>query len=64
LLRDISGLMADEKISIDRMATASDHARGTADMDITVRVPHLEALQKVMDRLAALPDVLSVRRRG
>ena len=64
LLRDISGLMADEKISIDRMATASDHARGTADMDITVRVPHLEALRKVMDRLAALPDVLSVRRRG
>ena len=64
LLRDISGLMADEKISIDRMSTASDHARGTADMDITVRVPHLEALRKVMDRLGALPDVLSVRRRG
>jgi GTP pyrophosphokinase len=64
LLRDISGLMADEKISIDRMATASDHARGTAEMDITVRVPHLEALRKVMDRLGALPDVLSVRRRG
>ena len=64
LLRDISGLMTDEKISIDRMATASDHARGTAHMDITVRVPHLEALRKVMDRLAALPDVLSVRRRG
>jgi (p)ppGpp synthase/HD superfamily hydrolase len=56
--------MTDEKISIDRMATASDHARGTAHMDITVRVPHLEALRKVMDRLAALPDVLSVRRRG
>ncbi len=64
LLRDISGLMTDEKISIDRMSTASDHSRGTADMDITVRVPHLEALRKVMDRLAALPDVLSVRRRG
>ena len=64
LLRDISGLMTDEKISIDRMSTASDHARGTADMDITVRVPHLEALRKVMDRLGALPDVLSVRRRG
>lgn len=64
LLRDISGLMTDERISIDRMSTASDHARGTADMDITVRVPHLEALRKVMDRLSALPDVLSVRRRG
>ncbi len=64
LLRDISGLMTDEKISIDRISTASDHARGTADMDITVRVPHLEALRKVMDRLSALPDVLSVRRRG
>ena len=64
LLRDISGLMTDEKISIDRMSTASDHARGTADMDITVRVPHLEALRKVIDRLGALPDVLSVRRRG
>ena len=64
LLRDISGLMTDEKISIDRMSTASDHSRGTADMDITVRVPHLEALRKVMDRLSALPDVLSVRRRG
>ncbi len=64
LLRDISGLMTDEKISIDRMSTASDHARGTADMDITVRVRHLEALRKVIDRLGALPDVLSVRRRG
>ncbi|MFM7065352.1 MAG: RelA/SpoT family protein, partial [Gammaproteobacteria bacterium] len=64
LLRDVSGLMADEKISIDRMSTASDHSRGTADMEITVRVPDLGALRKAMDRLAALPDVLSVRRRG
>ena len=64
LLRDVSGLMADEKISIDRMSTASDHARGTADMEITVRVPDLAVLRRAIDRLAALPDVISVRRRG
>jgi GTP pyrophosphokinase len=64
LVRDISGVLADEKVSIDRMATASDHARGTADMNITVRVPNLDTLRRVTERLAALPDVISVRRRG
>lgn len=63
LLRDISTVLADEKISIDRVQTRSDKQRLQAVMDIGISVPGLAALSRVISRLEQLPNVTSVRRK-
>jgi GTP pyrophosphokinase len=63
LLRDISTVLADEKISIDRVQTRSDKQRLQAIMDIGISVPGLAALSRVISRLEQLPNVTSVKRK-
>ncbi len=63
LLRDISGLLADEKISIERVNSQSDAARNVADVTLTVSIRGLEELSRVLTRLKSLPNVISAQRR-
>ncbi|HSD68746.1 MAG TPA: bifunctional (p)ppGpp synthetase/guanosine-3',5'-bis(diphosphate) 3'-pyrophosphohydrolase [Woeseiaceae bacterium] len=63
LLRDISTVLSDEKISIDRVQTRSDKQRLQAVMDIGISVPGLAALSRVISRLEQLPNVTSVKRK-
>ncbi len=63
LVRDVSALLADAKLSIERMNTVTDASGQTADMTISVQVHALDELERVLTRIAGLPDVLSVRRR-
>jgi GTP pyrophosphokinase len=63
LLRDISTVLADEKISIDSVQTQSDKQKLQAVMDLAISVPGLAALSRVMARLEQLPNVTSVRRK-
>ena len=63
LLRDISTVLSDEKISIDRVQTRSDKQKLQAVMDIGISVPGLAALSRVISRLEQLPNVTSVRRK-
>ena len=62
LLRDISNVMSDEHVSIDSVSTRSDKRQSQAVMNMTVSVPNLPALSRVMSRLELLPNVTSVRR--
>jgi GTP pyrophosphokinase len=64
LLRDISTVLSDEKISIDRVQTRSDKQKLQAVMDIGISVPGLAALSRVISRLEQLPNVTSVRRKN
>jgi GTP pyrophosphokinase len=64
LLRDISTVLTDEKISIDSVQTRSDKQRLQAVMDLTVSVPGLAALSRVISRLEQLSNVTSVRRKS
>jgi GTP pyrophosphokinase len=64
LLRDISTVLADEKISIDGVQTRSDKQRLQAVMDISISVPDLAALSRVISRLEQLPNVTSVKRKS
>jgi GTP pyrophosphokinase len=63
LLRDISGLLADEKISIERVNSQSDPARNVADITLCVSIRGLEELSRILTRLKSLPNVISAHRR-
>ncbi|MGH8222701.1 MAG: RelA/SpoT family protein, partial [Woeseiaceae bacterium] len=62
LLRDISTVLADEKISIDAVHTRSDRQKQQGVMELSLAVPGLPALSRAMSRLERLPNVTSVRR--
>ncbi len=63
LVRDVSGVLADARLSIERMRTATNAADRTADMTIGVRVHDLTELEGVLGRIAGLTNVIRVQRR-
>jgi GTP pyrophosphokinase len=64
LVRDISAVLADEKINIHAMNTVTHEADGIADMNLKVTVRDFEELSRVLARIQGLPNVLSARRRA
>jgi GTP pyrophosphokinase len=63
LVRDVSAALADEKISIHSMTTVTDKRDSVARMQIGISITGLPQLSKVLARIAALPNVVSARRR-
>ena len=63
LLRDVTGVLADGKVSIESIHTSTDHQRMQATMQLKVLVPGLATLSSVMGKLEQLPNVTSVRRK-
>jgi GTP pyrophosphokinase len=63
LLRDLSDLLAMERLSIDACTTRTDHDTGLAHFSLTVAVSDLAQLARVLSRLAAVPNVIEARRR-
>ena len=63
LVRDISGVLADEHISIEAMNTVTNAAESTATVDVTVKVHGLEELSRLLARFSSLPNVIRARRR-
>jgi GTP pyrophosphokinase len=62
LLRDLTDVLALERLSIDSMSTVTDHDSGTAHVRLTVPVSNLEQLGRVLHRLGAVPNVIQARR--
>lgn len=62
LLRDVSGLLANEKVNVLAVNTLSNPGENTASMNITVEVESLEGLSRLMNKIAQLPNVTSARR--
>ena len=62
LLRDISTVLADEKVSVDGVQTTTDKKTLQAEMRLNLSVPGLPTLSRVIERLERLPNVTSVRR--
>jgi len=63
LTRDVTGVMADEHISISAMNMTTNKAENTAHIDLAVTVHGLDELSRLLSRLASLPNVISARRR-
>ena len=62
LLRDLTDVLAAERLSIEAMSTVTDHDAGTAHVRLTVPVGNLEQLARVLHRLGAVPNVIQARR--
>jgi GTP pyrophosphokinase len=62
LVRDLTDILAVERLSIDAMSTVTDHDAGTAHVRLTVPVNNLEQLERVLHRLGAVPNVIEARR--
>ena len=63
LLRDITALLADEKIHLSGMNTVTDERDGMARMTLTVEISDIGHLSRVLTRMGQLPNVVEARRR-
>jgi GTP pyrophosphokinase len=64
LLRDLTDVLAVERLNIDAVTSRTDPESGIASFVLSVAVSDLEQLSRVLRRLAAVPNVTEARRRG
>lgn len=62
LLRDVSNILANEKINVTAMTTQSNQGDHTVNMQITVEVESLERFARLMAKISQLPNVVSAKR--
>ena len=63
LLRDVSTVVANEKVNVVAMRTHTDPKKTLATMDVTIEVHDLNQLSRLLDRLGQLPNVYEVHRK-
>jgi GTP pyrophosphokinase len=62
LVRDVTDILAVERLSIEAMTTTTDRAAGTAHVLVAVAVSDLEQLARILKRLTSVPNVIHARR--
>jgi GTP pyrophosphokinase len=62
LVRDITTLLAHEKININVLTSTIDKQEHTAHINLTIEIPDLNALSRIFDRIMQLSNVISVER--
>ncbi|WP_027897056.1 GTP diphosphokinase [Zestomonas thermotolerans] len=62
LLRDVSQVLLNEKINVLAVNTRSDKEDNTATMSLTIEIPGLDALGRLLGRIAQLPNIIEARR--
>ncbi|WP_299231759.1 GTP diphosphokinase [uncultured Halomonas sp.] len=62
LLRDVTGVLGNEKVNVLAVNTLTDTDDGIARLTITVEVDGLESLGRLFSRIQQLPNVIEVRR--
>ena len=62
LLRDIAAILANEKINILAINTLSDRKVSTGRIRLTVEIPDVATLSRVLAGIDRLPNVTAVRR--
>ncbi|WP_439238993.1 GTP diphosphokinase [Lonepinella sp. BR2919] len=62
LLRDITTVLANDKINVSGVSSRTDRKRQVATIDLELELGNVEMLGKVLARLAQLDDVIDVKR--
>lgn len=62
LLRDVSTLIANEKLNLVALTLASDKPDPKAYIKLTIEISSLLSLGKVLDRIKQVPNVIDVKR--
>lgn len=63
LLRDVSSILANEKINVIAVNTLSDKKKHIANMTLTLEIDDLHRLSKLLTKINSLPNVLEVKRK-
>jgi GTP pyrophosphokinase len=63
LLRDITALLANEKLNVNSVSTTTDDRDGIARMQLTLEIADIRQLSRVLSRIAQLPNVIVARRK-
>ena len=63
LLRDITAVLANEKINLNGVNTATDKRDGIARMSLTLEIADITQLSRVLTRIGQLPNVVEARRK-
>ncbi len=64
LLKDVSTILADERINVLEMSTRSELKDHSVQMEAKIEVAGLEVMSKILAKLDQLPNVLSVCRKS
>lgn len=62
LLSDVTATLADERINLTAINTRSNPRDHTADMSLTIEIPDIDVLSRVLTKISQLPNVLHVSR--
>ncbi len=62
LLRDISQMLLNERINVLSMNTRSNKEDSTAQMTLTIEIPGLNALGRLLSRISQLPNIIEAKR--
>ena len=62
LLRDITTILANEKVNVLGVASRSDTKQQLATIDMTIEIYNLQVLGRVLGKLNQVPDVIDARR--
>jgi GTP pyrophosphokinase len=63
LLRDITSVLANEKINLNGVNTATDESDGIARMSLTLEIADIGQLSRVLTKIGQLPNVVEARRK-
>ncbi|MBB2497279.1 GTP diphosphokinase [Aquipseudomonas ullengensis] len=62
LLRDVSQLLLNERLNVLAVNTRSNKEDNTASMLLTIEIPGLDALGRLLGRISQLPNIIEARR--
>jgi len=63
LLRDVTQLISTEKVNLAGINTYTDESTSIAHMLLTIEVPDVDVLSRLLARLTQLPNVFEVKRK-
>ncbi len=63
LLRDITSVLANEKINLNGVNTLTDKRDGIARMNLTLEIADIGQLSRVLTKIGQLPNVVEARRK-
>jgi GTP pyrophosphokinase len=63
LLRDITAVLANEKINLTGVNTLTDKRDGIARMNLVMEISNIAQLSRVLAQIGQLPNVVEARRK-
>jgi len=64
LLRDITSLLAADRINVLRVSTYTDKKDYVANMELTIEISNTQQLSRILSRIEQLPNVMQVKRQS